>query len=312
MSNYFILKEEKGNYQYMPCLNFKDSKNLKGISSKVRQKILMNLAKEPMYPSELAKKLKINEQNLYYHVNSMLKQGILEVYERKEIRGTTAKKLRPISTNFSLTLDQKWQNIQGLLKRNINKKLDLFFEDFIDEGIFNGEIIVGSPDPHGPFKARARDGHYAIDLSFFLGNILEIPKEFTTKLDVDCNLETENNAILVGGPVTNQLMSDVNKYLPVFFSDKKPWALISKATGKKYIEETTGLIAKIPNPNDKKRSIILLAGISAVGTKAAVIALTRHYSSLFTDYNGQKIWYKVINGIDFDGDGKVDSAEILE
>src|SRR3989344_2403073 len=35
-----------------------------------------------------------------------------------------------------------------------------FLEPFISNGQLDSLIIVGSPDPHGPDKARSRDGYY--------------------------------------------------------------------------------------------------------------------------------------------------------
>ena len=57
-------------------------------------------------------------------------------------------------------------------------------KEFIDqENKFDGLIIVGSPNPHGIFKTSARDGHYAIQLAFFLGNVCNLPSGFVVKLD---------------------------------------------------------------------------------------------------------------------------------
>ena len=132
-------------------------------------------------------------------------------------------------------------------------------------------------------------------------------------LDVDVTLEeTDKNIILVGGPVTNLLVSEINAHLPVKFSDKKPWGIMSTRTNRKYTDETTGIIAKIENPFYKDKSIVVVAGISAVGTKAAVLALTRSYDSLLENYMGQKSYGAIVNGFDLDGDGRIDSIEILE
>ena len=46
-------------------------------------------------------------------------------------------------------------------------------EEFYENNSFCGLIVVGAPDPHGPYKSSARDGHYAIHLSFYLGTLAE-------------------------------------------------------------------------------------------------------------------------------------------
>jgi S-layer protein (TIGR01564 family) len=145
-----------------------------------------------------------------------------------------------------------------------------------------------------------------------MGNIMKLPGDFSTRLDVDTDIKSESNLLLVGGPVTNQLVSDINPSLPVRFSEKKPWGILSSRTNKRYSEETMGLISKIKHPYVDDKNIIVIAGISAVGTKAAVMALTRSYNSLLGNYTGQSSWGAVINGFDMDGDGRIDTIEVLE
>lgn len=310
---YYLVKDIDGKLSYSSCYNFKDNKGLKNLSQEIRIKILKELNNSPMYPSKLASKMGLNEQKLYYHINQMHKAGIIEISEKKEIRGTIAKRFKPIDMNFSLSLSNNWSSINNLIKPKSDDKFLSFFEGFLENGVFSGEIIVGSPDPHGPFKARARDGHFAIDLSFFLGNHMNLPIDFTTKLDVDIKLKyVKKNLILVGGPVTNQLVSQINNKLPVNFAEGKNWGIRSSKTKKKFTDETTGLIARIENPFNDKYMIIVVAGISASGTKSAVLALTRSLPSLLQSFTGQKSFGTIINGFDLDGDGKVDSIEILE
>jgi hypothetical protein len=45
--------------------------------------------------------------------------------------------------------------------------------------------VVGSPDPHGPERARSRDGYYGIDLGLFLGTFLYYVSDFSVKLDTE-------------------------------------------------------------------------------------------------------------------------------
>ena len=60
--------------------------------------------------------------------------------------------------------------------------LQKFFKEFIDNGIFDGKIVVGSPQPHGPFKTSARDGHYAAHLALFLGAIRQDANRVCSKV----------------------------------------------------------------------------------------------------------------------------------
>jgi predicted P-loop ATPase len=88
--------------------------------------------------------------------------------------------------------------------------------------------------------------------------------------------------------------------------------LVSKRTSAVYTADNVGLVAKIVNPWEKSKRIIVLAGNKAVGTKACVLALTNFWSRTLKNYDGDETFAKVIQGFDLDGDGKVDSIEVLE
>ncbi len=180
--------------------------------------------------------------------------------------------------------------------------------------------MVGSPTPHGPFKTSARDGHYAAHLALFLGQFAKMPTEFAVKLDVDVKVEKEekNNLILVGGPGTNLLTQEVNDYLPVKFimqSSEQGFllgGLSSKKTTQVYTSDVSGIVAKIVNPWDSSKCIVVLAGNKAVGTKACVLALTNFWKKTLEKYSGEDTFAVAIQGFDLDGDGKVDSVEVNE
>ena len=127
---------------------------------------------------------------------------------------------------------------------------------------------------------------------------------------MDVDLKQSKNLILVGGPVTNLIVAKVNDFLPVKFSDKKPWGIISKL--KTYTEESTGMICRIPNPYNPEHFIMVIAGIRFIGTKSAVMAITRYTKQVIFRYTGQKEFYSIVQGFDLDGDGKIDSVEVME
>jgi hypothetical protein len=147
-----------------------------------------------------------------------------------------------------------------------------------------------------------------------------MPEEFAIKLDVDVKAEKEekNNLILVGGPGTNLLAQDVNGYQPIRFNMQPSedgflfGGLVSRKTSSVYTADNVGLVAKIVNPWDRTKQIIILAGNKAVGTKACVLAITNFWKKTLKGYNGEDTFARVIQGLDLDGDGKVDSIEVLE
>jgi hypothetical protein len=202
-----------------------------------------------------------------------------------------------------------------------SQQIHEFFQEFISPNdAFEGKIVVGSPTPHGPFKTSARDGHYAAHLTFFLGQFVKMPEDFAIKLDVDVKAEKEekNNLILVGGPGTNLLTQELNDYLPIQFNMQSSaqgymfGGLVSKKTSVIYTADVAGLVAKIPNPWDNTKKIIVLAGNKAVGTKACVLALTNFWQKTLNSYRNHGEFAAVIQGFDLDGDGKVDSIEVPE
>lgn len=304
-----MVKEKDGKLYYSPGIILDNPESISLVNHNIRIRILESLSKKPMYPAELAKEMKLHEQKIYYHIKQLVNAGILEIVEKKEIRGTIAKKFAPKSMNFAVSLSKEWAALDQLVKEK-DSSVTNFFDPFIKDSVLNADIVVGSPDPHGPLKARARDGHYAIELALFLGSLCTAEDSFSVKLDVDVDLKTSGNLIVVGGPVTNLICQKVNDFLPAKFSDKKPWGISSN--GNNYTEDTAGLIARIPNPYNPDAKIIMIAGIRYIGTKAAVMALTKSTKKIIEDFHAQKEFFKIIQGFDMDGDGKIDSVEVLE
>jgi DNA-binding transcriptional ArsR family regulator len=311
----FIVNEKGKRLYYSDSLILENPHFLQLIANPQRIEILKMLSKQELYASEIAKKLNIHEQKIYYHINKLLEADVLEVVERREIRGTTAKTYRPKAMNFSLLMDFQGKPLGNLVSKEIDPKLKSFLEPFIVESELNSTIIVGNPDPHGAYKARARDGHYAIDLALFLGQYSHFPKDFRVKLDVDLT-ELGQNLIVIGGPAANLVANNLNSHflakIEAGFSEKKPFGIISRKMKREYSEENIGIVARTTNPFDETKKILFLAGISSVGTKAAVIAMTRHHDSLLSGFKSENDYYSIIQGFDLDGDGKIDSAEILE
>jgi len=316
-----LLLQENGNTQEVKEISMiNDSQKLKTVLGSLSWKILTMLSKKEMYPLEIAKQLGMHEQKVYYHVRKLAKAGAITVEREEKKKGATAKYYKTVSPAFGIEFPYGYKPIQNLCTLSIDEPLQDFFKDFISNGVFDGKIVVGSPQPHGPFRTSARDGHYAAHLAFFLGQFVKMPTEFAVKLDVDVKAEKEekNNLILVGGPGTNLLTQEINEYLPIKFimqSSEQGFllgGLSSRKTLQVYTSDDSGLIAKIVNPWDSRKRIVVLAGNKAVGTKACVIALTNFWKKTLQKYKGEDNFAAVIHGFDLDGDGKVDSIEVIE
>jgi DNA-binding transcriptional ArsR family regulator len=320
MDRKLLLHEEDKTRMVKDIAIFKDPQKLKMVLNKLSWKILVMLSEQEMYPLEIAKKLKIHEQKVYYHIRKLAKAGAIIVSKEEEKKGAIAKYYKPVSQAFGIELSQTYRIMQMPSLLSTDEHIQQFFGEFIKDDVFAGKIVVGSPTPHGPFKTSARDGHYASYLTFFLGQFVKMPEEFAIKLDVDVKAEKEekNNLILVGGPGTNLLTQEVNEHLPIRFNMQPSeqgflfGGLFSRKTSHVYTADVAGLVAKIVNPWDKTKRIIVLAGNKAVGTKACVLALTSFWKKTLKDYNGEEAFAKVIQGFDLDSDGKVDSIEVLE
>lgn len=295
-------------------LIFNEVDKMRIISNKTAWKILELLSKKPMYPSQIAKQLKIYEQSAYYYIRKLSQIGAIYHTGTISIKGGTAKLYSTTFPSFGLEMD--WGSNELILINPLelkNKNSLNFLKSFVNDSCFAGLIVVGSPDPHGPNKSSARDGHYAIHLGFYLGNLFKIPDSFSVKLDIDAKAEKDldrNNLLLVGGPGTNILTAEFNRYLPIRFNEKNFWSGLIDGS-KIFNSDNHGLIAKIRNPYNLEKTILVLAGVRSIGTKAAVLALTDFGDKVFEKYHDEENWATVVQGFDMNSDGKIDHVDVL-
>ncbi len=321
MDKKLLLKDDGKTQRVKEITMMQDAHKLKMILGALSWKILTMLSKEAMYPLEIARQLGVHEQKVYYHIRKLAKAGAIKVEKEEKKKGATARYYKTISPAFGIEFPKEYKTIQNISLLSMDEKIQRFFKEFVDgKGVLEGKIVVGSPTPHGPFKTSARDGHYAAYLTLFIGQFAQMPADFAIKLDVDVKVEKEekNNLILVGGPGTNLFTQEINEYLPIRFNMQSSdqgfllGGLSSKKTSRVYTADAAGLIAKIVNPWDKTKCIVVLAGNKAVGTKACVLALTNFWERTLQGYRNDGTFAAVIQGFDLDGDGKVDSIEVME
>ncbi|MBD3189438.1 MAG: S-layer protein [Candidatus Heimdallarchaeota archaeon] len=302
---------------------FANPEEMKAIFSDIRWEILQRLAKKPKFPAELAREMNLHEQKIYYHIRQLINAGLIEVVKEEEIRGATARYYKTQHKVFGIELEDDIEGEPFSLQKTIDKRLVKFFQEFSKNQYFNGYIVVGSPEAHGPHKTWARDGHYANYLSMFIGQFLLAPKELYVKLDVEIRAERklEQNLILVGGPAVNLVTKDINGKLkqPVFDNHIQGIApdaifgrgITSKKPHKFYSQNNMGVIFKTTNPFNPEKTVIAFAGQGRRGTKAAILALTANWKEILREYDGGA-FRRVVEGFDRKGDGTIDSVEILE
>jgi DNA-binding transcriptional ArsR family regulator len=262
-------------------------------------RILAELDRRPLYPLELAKRLNISPQLAYYHVRRLARLGLIKRVEAGKVKGARYSKYAP-SAGYLV-----WR----LSAHPGEDALRRFFREYIEGGTFQGLLVVGSPDPHGPFKSVARDGHYAAALALALGGLCAPPSHFPIRLDVDVRARglERGNLVLIGGPGVNLITMDVNPYLPVQFAKENYWAGLTKGNSAVYGDDV-GLIAKIVNPWSPSSKVIVLAGVRSPGTKAAIIGLVKRSEELLVGYEKEP-FVVLVRGFDMDGDGEVDDVE---
>lgn len=305
----FVVEKSKGEVASLPARELSFSQ-VKSLSSQLAQKIALEISKKPSYAMEIAKKLKVNEQKVYYHIRKLEKARIIEVSRTETIQGASANIYSVVEPAFVIKL----REFQTTQKIAFEKQPTEFLEPFIEEGQLNAVIIVGSPDPHGPEKARSRDGYYGIDLALFLGSFLNYLPELNVKLDTEARAEDlQKNLIIIGGPVVNTVTGQLNEKLPIRFDKSNNWRIVSSISGKSYHSDETGIIEKIKNPFNNKKSILLVAGKRYMGTKAVMLAFIKHFKEICEGNKFNKeINAKVVEGIDLDSDGIVDEVDVLE
>ncbi len=303
----FIVTKDKNEIYSLPVQEI-DPQKADVFSTDLAVRIAKLLLEKPSYPAKLAKELNVHEQKIYYHIRKFHEAGILQLAKTESKKGATAKYYRLKKPAFVISFKEP-EPTQRIIKSESS-----FIEPFVKNGELDAKIIVGSPDPHGPDKARSRDGYYGIDLGLFLGTFLNYVPDFNVKLDTEVReKDLEENLILIGGPIVNKITARVNDNLKIKFSKDKSWAVVSGVSGKSYPTDATGLIVLDDNPFNKKKKVLLVAGKRYSGTRAAIIGFLKYFKDIKKgNLYDNKVMAKVVEGVDLDSDGIIDDVEFRE
>ncbi|MBI2558590.1 S-layer protein [Candidatus Woesearchaeota archaeon] len=302
----FIIDKQKNEIYSLPAKEI-SAEHAKSVSSGLANKILHLLAKESMYPIDIAKALKAHEQKIYYHIRNLEKAGIIKIVKKETKQGATANFYALTEPAFVI----KFKNFETTSKIAQIRNESEFLEPFIRDGQLDALIIVGSPDPHGPDKARSRDGYYGMDLALFLGTFLNYVPKFNVKLDTEVREDDlNNNLILIGGPVVNKIVERANPKMPIRFENGNIKSTISNEV---YPQDECGLIVKLKSPFNKDKYILVVAGKRFSGTRAAIIAFLKDFGKVTNgNVHNPGIKANVVEGIDLDSDGIIDDIEFRE
>ena len=108
MKKKLLLSGAPPQYKAKDIMIFDDPERLRAVLAKLGWRILHLLSKKEMYPIEIAKKLKIHEQKVYYHIRKLLKAGLVTVAREEEKKGAVAKYYRASFPSLALALKGPW------------------------------------------------------------------------------------------------------------------------------------------------------------------------------------------------------------
>jgi len=310
----WVIIEKNENYSAIPTQVIKADDVIGKVFTRDRIRILTALADEPTYPRKLAEKLGMNEQAVYYHLATLKKMGLVYVSKKEEVKGAVAKYYSASFKSVSLVFSETGISVKPPQILSLSEAVMEFLTPFIKNGELNSKIIVGSPDIHGPYRAQSRDAHYAVELAAFLGSVSGRIGIGIVKLDTEVREDDlKGNMIIVGGPVTNMVTNRINDNLPLRFELKEQNRIFSSITGRIYYEDECGIIVKTANPFNPKSKVLVLAGKRFQGTKAAILAVTKHIDEVAKNNSfDPSIPARVVIGYDLDGDAIIDDIEFLE
>jgi DNA-binding transcriptional ArsR family regulator len=275
----------------------------KALANPLRLAILKLLAQRPRYPAEVAKELGVGEQLVYYHIARMKKAGLIEEAGFERRRGAVAARYKLSADGVAILFRKKASGSVTVLSP--------ILDHLLSEG--KGLVIVlGSPEPHGPFRGRGRDHYLAARLAYAIGASYGSKVGLDVVLDTDPKLNLSSaNLIVVGGPAANMVTARLNEKLPIRFDVERGFALVSRCSGKVYSDDNCGVIELVETPEGSLA--LILAGVHLPGTKAAFTALFKLGEQLAEPnaYEGKFIAH-VVEGIDADGDGEIDDVSLLE
>jgi DNA-binding transcriptional ArsR family regulator len=281
-----------------------DEKTL-SLLSEDRLYILRALAREPKYPAQLAKELKMQVQTVYYHVRLLADAGLVKLEEFEEKGGAVTKRFRATSDALALVVRESWRPLHEPLS-----KPPAFLKPFIEGTHLNAKIVLGSPDPHGKYRARGSEFCVA-EFAAWLGGFASFSYPLFL-LDTELREDAKRgNLILLGGPKVNTLVEEVNPLLPIRFAEKT--FSIYSAISKKTYPEGVGFLEIVESPFDKRKKLFVIAGGHHTATRVAVLALLKERKKVEEgNLFDSSVCAKVVQGFDEDGDGIVDAVEILE
>jgi DNA-binding transcriptional ArsR family regulator len=311
--SYLVLKDRRGG-QPVPVKVFEDPAPAQALLQPMRWKILQELAAVDQCARELAKKLNASQQVVCYHLKELEKMGFIRLQRRERRRGATAKYYRAEHKAIAVITSKLEQQNASAEETSLSEVSTRLLAPYITNGVFDGHIVVGSPDQHGIFRERDLGGHHASYLTLFLGSLLPLARTNVVKLDTELTQQQIlGNLILVGNPRVNTISMMMNEFLPITYELAGPDVIMSTISERTYAEPQDGAVQMIRNPMNSDSRVIILAGNETIGTQAAIMAFVRYTEDIASgNVFNREIVARVVSGVDANQDGIVDDVEFLE
>lgn len=312
MPSTLIESNESGRTAYDSLL-VSDPTVLSAFGSKLSLKIIKALSENPSCGLDIARKLKVHEQKIYYHLKHLEKTGIVYPISTERRHGMIAKIYSVVSPVIAAKLFERGTEIkESTYSTSLSQTLLNFLHPFIENGKLQAKIIIGDPHPHGKYDAGGGEGAHISDLLLFLGKFLNEFDFPNYKLDTEITKEDlKYNLILIGSNRTNTIIEKINSNLPVHFDSEKV-SIVSSKTNTTYRDDSIGIILKTKNPFNPKKMILLIGSLRTKSIRSAVICILKHIENIFKNIKSNEEIVIITQGFDKDGDGIIDEVKILE
>ncbi len=298
-----MLVEHSGSTQRVYETAILEPRFLPILAHPLAMRIIQSLSLSPACPLDLARSLQERGQKVYYACRKLEAAGIIQKVGAEKRFGMTANIYGVVSPTVAAKLVDQPTPLQP------PHHATRFLSPFITNRQFNGLVVFGDNAPHGQFGMSASEGHTVFEVGALLGTFLQRVRFPLYKRDTHVtDADLQQNLIVVGHPRSNTVLDKLNANLPAFFDPDVDFAIRSRRTNQVYPETQVGVFAFMKNPFDTSKRILVLAGRTR-GTRAAAIALV-HRPDILGDAGEE--CYRIVKGIDRDGDGVVDDVVRLE
>jgi len=287
-----------------------DPRKLNVFGSDLALRIVSGLAKTPGCAMDLARALSEHEQKIYYHLRRLEAAGVIRKIRTEKRYAMTAKIYGLVSPTVTAKLHEEGYELGHSDTKDVNPKLESFFHPFVTNRTLDAKIIIGDTYSHGKYDIGSTEGPYVLDFMMLLGRLASNMVFPARKLDTEIqDKELTENLILFGNAQTNTVIDKLNSKMPARFDATDIWGLISEKTGRKYTDPRTGFIAKMDNPLNPEKKVMVVGGVGRRGTYAAVLALTRHMDKIKEEKGNIA---HIVCGYDQDSDNVIDTVKFLE